>query len=1342
MDENKVVQLKREEIIDQDNVLSDIFPITTTDSVLNNESGDTLSKTLARVMNLINNKISRVVNSVNGRSGAVVIDKNDVGLGNVDNVSFDDIKRWVISQLTQSFSKHTIKLFNNLHEAALFAENHDQTYSGTPFFSDKGYVDSSVEFVDNKSYIGYFEYDTGSNILVMYYRPINVIGSTDNSIIYNTNVKGDFRGGKIGINIYKYEDALKIWNHASGETATDSTLRESGLYIDKNKIAPILYAFDGCYGLEADTTDVNALLYLHGSEPSSGAIGVTMVLNGETICSNNDTFVRQSFKINDLILCNFNDANYYDDNDGSLKTGVDQQLILRQPTIGRVVQAPTMSNPSTPYRIEFYSIKPFLGFGLTYKHNHTESGQTPDNMLSISPLKGSTDPNADSDTVYDISGFVMFNNNARELNGSMPSIPTYYMSTMSGIKQMIHSDTKNGIAINPASSMCIIPFDNSDMDLDNVPTNTPTNTWDTGRYIGGYIGINLMKSILSVNNSLKGNNISGLRINDSIDVLAPEWFGNPELDYESLVHSGGLSVNVGDFLEIGNSINDILPDVPPSLQDYYNSGKVNVRVDNETIGNIGNNIMGVKLSNYVNYTQKDLNHALGGGLIYTEGFNSDDPSANLSISKGITINRGLGMRISHYDRFGNIPDEYIYTLLTSEPENFNPIDYFKKDQYDDWVRGHVGDVWATDTWYTRTENIIPDHGFLTTSIIDTQYTDADVGMSTDSRQRGYGGLRYFIGDSSVNNQSFIGLRVNPSTSNYGHENRIGSKAIGIDEQNVVQVQRYRETADEYMDTNPVVIQGWDEPAIYPYVHIKGLRKNLTVDTPEDLPGESRNPYGIPRSYITYYVKSTNKHYVWDSTLQEYKPQFTLYDQTTQGEWNRVYVEQIIDNVNHTYIGRAYKWDTGYYAKLPFSYNSSTGEYEDDAQYKVDAVTASKVLAYYAAQSTRDEEGSYDGYYYQGEFYTTMGHQVIIQTSHEEGSIYFDITTEYPEVAYKYEDGVYKPYTTKPGTTTSVSHEDLIACDVNNDGIIDSSDTSIFLRFYAFMSTAHPEYPQFDNLSNRDALSLFMELFFDEPERGPAYKIIHGTDPDGSFMPGLDVNVNENQGLTTRLNGDIRNSISVKIYDSSSGNNVITENNNNPTSEYIYILLTSKPDNFNPVNYFKKDQYDNWVRGQVGDTWAINMWYQREENNVDVLYQGGLRFTTDGYLAVRVNDMHSYDATTSNGRISGDWCRPTSKQNYGPYGKDYGARGLMVYPNNVLGIQLGINGELDNGELSFDEYGSLHISPQYINQHVHGETLTFTDQSGNTVSYNGSSPTNILLGPGLIIEEIPDENDEP
>ena len=204
MAENNQVQLKREEIVDQDVVLSDINPSTNTGSVLDDTTGGSLNKTLERILNSINNKLARNVNSVNGRTGVVVIDKGDVNLGNVDNVSFDDIKRWVLEQLAKAFSKHTIKLFNNLHEAAMFAEDHDQTYSGTAFFSDKGYTDSSMEYVDNRSYIGYFEYDEGNEILTMHYLPISTVGSTDNSIIYNTNIKGDFRGGKIGVNIYKY----------------------------------------------------------------------------------------------------------------------------------------------------------------------------------------------------------------------------------------------------------------------------------------------------------------------------------------------------------------------------------------------------------------------------------------------------------------------------------------------------------------------------------------------------------------------------------------------------------------------------------------------------------------------------------------------------------------------------------------------------------------------------------------------------------------------------------------------------------------------------------------------------------------------------------------------------------------------------------------------------------------------------------------------------------------------------------------------------------------------------------------------------------------------------------
>ena len=88
--------------------------------------------------------------------------------------------------------------------------------------------------------------------------------------------------------------------------------------------------------------------------------------------------------------------------------------------------------------------------------------------------------------------------------------------------------------------------------------------------------------------------------------------------------------------------------------------------------------------------------------------------------------------------------------------------------------------------------------------------------------------------------------------------------------------------------------------------------------------------------------------------------------------------------------------------------------------------------------------------------------------------------------------------------------------------------------------------------------------------------------------------------------------------------------------------------------------------------------------------------------------------------------------------DQGTRGLRIYGNNVLGIQLDEDGSLDNGQLAFDEYGSLIISPQYHGGGGGGELLTITDGT-NTITYNGSTAQTITLGPGLMIEPDPTPN---
>ena len=99
------MQLKQEDVLNDNVVLTDIFPISNTKSIDDSATGEKLQQTISRIWEAINNKLTRVVNSVNGRTGVVVLTKDDVGLGNVDDVSYDEIKEWVISQLEAYFQK-------------------------------------------------------------------------------------------------------------------------------------------------------------------------------------------------------------------------------------------------------------------------------------------------------------------------------------------------------------------------------------------------------------------------------------------------------------------------------------------------------------------------------------------------------------------------------------------------------------------------------------------------------------------------------------------------------------------------------------------------------------------------------------------------------------------------------------------------------------------------------------------------------------------------------------------------------------------------------------------------------------------------------------------------------------------------------------------------------------------------------------------------------------------------------------------------------------------------------------------------------------------------------------
>jgi hypothetical protein len=1066
------------------------------------------------------------------------------------------------------------------------------------------------------------------------------------------------------------------------------------------------------------------------------------------------------------------------------------------------------------------------------------------------------------------------------------------MSTASGWKSVIHGDANSGLAVNPSASMCVVPSDQSKMNLTNFPINTPPNTTDgPGRNIGGYVAVNLVKSLSGpVSNPTSATNISGLRINNAADELNAAWFGNPDLSSSLQDHSGGLSVNVGDFLEIGKSWNDILPSEPVPLSNYYDMGKVNVRIDENSLTNVGNNKLGVNLSHYTNYGRSDVNECLGGGIVHTPGY--QQTGSPLNITDGLTINRGLGLKMSHYDRFGVIPPEYNYTGLSVEPEDwgtesssypYTSSKYFVQSgntyiavefDSDGLLPPTITPTFTAGIYFARTENVIEDRGFLAVSVFDKKkdVSEADFDPMSDQEQKKcYGGLRYLISDSSGTHQtSAIGLRVNELDSDYGHELRLGSRAIGINEQNIVGVQLYRESDNPSKDVNPLNIKGWNEYALYKYIQMPWMTNVLIANTYEDLirgifinvehvyrytfiseewiipdphdptyllwpngagtyytretvykrvkiepnpfdptqywksngqggyiqgrpedtwagntwyeqtyaripfdvvetsdPHDCYDPMPYPDYYdksymridvtpdyghrtdITYLVledsvdnESTSRRYIWNPTTNEYELMFLYYSVDLEngqggghgapplvGDKNKAYVVYDVDNTNHTIIGKLYQWAEQNRVELPMAYDEATGTYNDNKSDAVNAVTASAILSFYVAKQTGTV---YKGYYDEntGKFYEDVAHQT--EMDKQIGILYEDITLPEPHMLYSYTGATFVPYNFGYGSNYSL--QDFLPLDFNKDGHIDAMDASIALDFYANYSAGKRAWP--DSFKNRipaptirEYLSYYIEniigitytLLTTRPEpfdptkyykkladgtyvQGSVsdswdsyewyegyrriyindtarYITMRETDPNGSFIPGLDIDVNEYQGMTTNLNGDIKKSASVKIFDNSAGCDM---------------------------------------------------------NASDARFKlGGLRFTTGGYLSVRVNELHEYNAVTPDGRTGHDQQANYASGDHGTIDQSIGSRGLMVYPNNVLGVQLSHDTRsdmMDNGELCIDQYGSLHISPSFSGGGGgYGETLTFVDAGGQQITYNGSSPQTITLGPGLIIE---------
>ena len=670
------IQLKQEEIVGDQTVLNDIYPKTNTNSIDDTNSGDSLNTTIDRMWNSINNKLSRVVNSVNGRTGVVVLNSEDVGLGNVDNVSLADIKNWVINRMQEEFNVKCIDLYESLDKVDIQLQTwgDDKLYADQPFYAHHGHASKNPDKLDdNRGYIGYIYWDDSEDKLKYTCKVIDTIGHADNSIIYNENVNDvDYtETGAIGVNIWKYEDALEVYNRLG------TAKSEGGLRLNKDKLSQRIFYFDGVYG-NGEPDDEDALLYWDSSSlpPAEELHQVDIFIDDVEVKSNiasptgrpyaDPSYIRQSFRKYDIIVCHFNDDKYLNRiNDSEyVKEGMNPNLVLHSTCIGQVTKIPDDIN--SKYEIRFYSFEPNLFMGLK-EYDITSETHKPDgypgrkaigvSLLETKHVKHYIDEETsikefNSDYDVNISGINSFTSFSQIYahNSSAPRSKEFYTITPMGMTSNVFAgdDTRakeSSMYILPNYSLCVIPTwpyyapegHPEETCLQNLPVSAPTlpRNYDanlTSQMLdNSMIGINLEKYIgidkYATSTTPKGwaVNISGLRIDTDVRELHRDWFGgglDPKFEdgIPNANHSGGLSVNVGDFLEIGASnLSDIYYSEHMTENEYYKDGKVNVRINREKgLDSDGNNRISINISEIKGWHAKNdtlyEQEMIGGGL--------------------------------------------------------------------------------------------------------------------------------------------------------------------------------------------------------------------------------------------------------------------------------------------------------------------------------------------------------------------------------------------------------------------------------------------------------------------------------------------------------------------------------------------------------------------------------------------------------------------------------------------------------------------------------------------------------------------------------------------------------
>ena len=355
------VQLQQQEVINNEVVLTDINPITSVGSVFDPSTGSSMQEVIDRLWNAINSELSRIVNSVNNRTGAVVLTPGDVGLGNVDNVSFNDIKNWVVEYFTSKMSKYRFKLYDTFQGVIDEAALNDRSLDSVPFYAKSGTGD------DKLAYIGCFYWDNTTSSIKYNSKEIDVVGAIDNSLNYES--------GHLSVKIHPDEDALYVDNGEEDPTKT-------GLRINADKFVSEMLSSPCMFG---DYSATDTLLALNQASRTTEGTLVHIYIDGIEIPPQvkNDSTIpfylhknwSNKLKLFTQVITEFKGlyTGEYDGDMSPIPSGdyAVFALMNRQPAIGVVTRVPDVEDETPYYEIKFNTIKTFTsGMGIGYLANH------------------------------------------------------------------------------------------------------------------------------------------------------------------------------------------------------------------------------------------------------------------------------------------------------------------------------------------------------------------------------------------------------------------------------------------------------------------------------------------------------------------------------------------------------------------------------------------------------------------------------------------------------------------------------------------------------------------------------------------------------------------------------------------------------------------------------------------------------------------------------------------------------------------------------------------------------------------------------------------------------------